>query len=143
MRLRRSKLDKPGYGRRRSGKGFSYLDADGAPVKDADTLTRIKDLVIPPAWQDVWISPDPRGHIQATGVDAAGRKQYVYHPTWRTTQDEAKFDHALEIAERLVVSVRTVEAHLSHVYSKFGITRRAELATALAPTAVPTLRSPA
>jgi DNA topoisomerase-1 len=101
VRLRRSKLDKPGYGRRRSGKGFRYLDPSGAAVSDAETLDRIKALVIPPAWQDVWISPDERGHIQATGIDAAGRKQYIYHPAWRTTRDEKKFEHALDVAERL------------------------------------------
>jgi DNA topoisomerase IB len=101
MRLRRSDLTKPGYGRRRAGKGFAYLDTDGGPLKDADAVERIKALVIPPAWKDVWISPDGRGHIQATGIDAAGRKQYLYHPAWRTARDEAKFDHALEIAEKL------------------------------------------
>jgi DNA topoisomerase-1 len=101
MRLRRSDLSKPGYGRRRAGKGFSYLDTDSSILKDAATIERIKALVIPPAWTDVWISPDERGHIQATGYDAAGRKQYLYHRVWRSTQDEAKFDHALEVAERL------------------------------------------
>jgi DNA topoisomerase-1 len=102
MRLRRSDLTKPGYGRRRSGKGFRYLDTDGTTtLRDEDAVTRIKELVIPPAWTDVWISTDPRGHIQATGHDAAGRKQYLYHPAWRTARDEEKFDHALEIAERL------------------------------------------
>ncbi|MEV4351669.1 DNA topoisomerase IB [Actinoplanes sp. NPDC049596] len=101
MRLRRSDLSKPGYGRRRAGKGFTYLDRDGAVLKDDDDLARIKALVIPPAWKDVWISPDPRGHIQATGFDAAGRKQYRYHDEWRTARDEKKFDHALEVAGRL------------------------------------------
>jgi len=101
MRLRRSVLTKPGYGRRRSGKGFAYLDRDGKPLTDAGEVERIKALVIPPAWTDVWISPDPRGHIQATGVDAAGRKQYLYHPEWRTARDEKKFDHALEVAGKL------------------------------------------
>ena len=101
MKLRRSVLTKPGLGRRRSGKGFRYLDRDGEPLTDPDTIERITALVVPPAWTDVWISPDPRGHIQATGVDAAGRKQYLYHPVWREEQDRAKFDHALEVAERL------------------------------------------
>ncbi|MET0415073.1 MAG: DNA topoisomerase IB [Actinoplanes sp.] len=101
MRLRRSDLSKPGHTRRRSGKGFSYRDADGAAITDAQTLERIKALVIPPAWQDVWISPDPRGHIQATGTDAAGRKQYRYHDEWRTARDEKKFEHALDVAESL------------------------------------------
>ena len=101
MRLRRSDLTKPGYGRRRAGKGFAYLDTEGGPLKDAEAVERIKALVIPPAWTDVWISPDERGHIQATGYDAAGRKQYLYHPVWRTTRDEEKFEHALEVAEKL------------------------------------------
>ena len=101
MRLRRSDLTKPGYTRRRRGKGFSYLDLDGTVLKDAATIERIRALVIPPAWQDVWISTDERGHIQATGVDAAGRTQYLYHPVWRTTRDEAKFDHALQVAAGL------------------------------------------
>ena len=102
MRLRRSELTRPGYGRRRAGKGFRYLDTDGrTTLRDDEAVTRIKELVIPPAWTEVWISTDPRGHIQATGQDAAGRKQYLYHPAWRTARDEKKFDHALEIAERL------------------------------------------
>ncbi|MCO8271259.1 DNA topoisomerase IB [Actinoplanes sp. TRM 88003] len=101
MRLRRSDLDRPGYTRRRAGKGFTYRDTDGSALADADEVERVKQLVLPPAWQDVWISPDPRGHIQATGIDAAGRKQYRYHDEWRTARDEAKFDHALEVAERL------------------------------------------
>jgi DNA topoisomerase IB len=101
MRLRRSDLSKPGFTRRRCGTGFSYLDLDGNVIKDAEIVERIRALVIPPAWQDVWISTDPLGHIQATGHDAAGRKQYLYHRVWRSTQDEAKFDHALEVAERL------------------------------------------
>jgi DNA topoisomerase-1 len=101
MRLRRSDLTRPGYGRRRAGTGFTYLDTDGSTLKDPEVIERIKALVIPPAWTDVWISPDPRGHIQATGYDAAGRKQYLYHRVWRTTRDEQKFDHALEVAEKL------------------------------------------
>jgi DNA topoisomerase IB len=101
MRLRRSDLRKPGYTRRRAGKGFSYRDVDGSPLHDPEALERIRALVIPPAWRDVWICTDPRGHIQATGVDAAGRKQYLYHRVWRSTRDEAKFDHALEVAEKL------------------------------------------
>jgi DNA topoisomerase-1 len=110
MRLRRSDLSKPGFTRRPAGRGFSYRDTDGRVIKDAETVARIKALVIPPAWADVWISTDPRGHIQATGVDAAGRKQYLYHPDWRTSRDAAKFDHALEVAERLP----EVRARLDH-----------------------------
>ncbi|MEV4656219.1 DNA topoisomerase IB [Micromonospora sp. NPDC049301] len=103
MRLRRSDPGRPGYGRRRRGRGWHFVDPTGAPVRDPDQLARLRELVIPPAWQDVWISPYPNGHIQATGIDAAGRKQYLYHPLWREKQDEAKFDHMLEVARRLPV----------------------------------------
>ncbi|MEU4337419.1 DNA topoisomerase IB, partial [Micromonospora lupini] len=91
----------PGYGRRRRGKGWTFVDPSGAVVRDPATLARLRELVIPPAWQDVWIAPHANGHIQATGIDAAGRKQYVYHPVWREKQDAAKFDHMLEVARRL------------------------------------------
>jgi DNA topoisomerase IB len=101
MRLRRADPGRPGYTRRRRGKGFSYVDEKGEPVTDPDVLARIRALAIPPAWQDVWICPDPRGHIQATGVDAAGRRQYRYHDVWRVKRDAAKFDHVLDIARRL------------------------------------------
>ncbi|MCG5440183.1 DNA topoisomerase IB [Micromonospora sp. NPDC007208] len=101
MRLRRSDPGRPGYGRRRRGRGWLFVDPSGAPVRDPDVLARLRELVIPPAWQDVWIAPHPNGHIQAIGIDAAGRKQYVYHPRWREKQDEAKFDHMLEVARRL------------------------------------------
>ena len=124
MRLRRSDLGRPGLGRRRAGSGFSYLDADGAVVRDPATVERLKGLVIPPAWTDVWISPDPRGHIQATGIDAAGRKQYLYHPAWREQQDRAKFDKALEVAERLP----EVRARLCHDLTVRGLTRPRVLA---------------
>ncbi|HEX8347325.1 MAG TPA: DNA topoisomerase IB [Actinoplanes sp.] len=101
MRLRRSDLSRPGYTRRRRGRGVTYYDPQGQPVRDPATLARLSGLVIPPAWRKVWISPDEKGHIQAVGIDAAGRKQYLYHPVWRAKRDEAKFDHALEVAERL------------------------------------------
>ncbi|MEV6848028.1 DNA topoisomerase IB [Actinoplanes sp. NPDC051411] len=101
MRLRRSNPGRAGFGRRRSGSGFRYVDEHGKPLHDSDAVARIKALVIPPAWEDVWISPDPRGHIQAIGRDAAGRKQYLYHQAWRTRQDSKKFDHALEVATNL------------------------------------------
>jgi DNA topoisomerase IB len=101
MRLRRADLTAPGYGRRRRGRGVSYLDTDGRPITDPAELDRLRGLAIPPAWRDVWIAPHPRTHIQATGVDAAGRKQYLYHPHWRAKRDEAKFDHVLEVARRL------------------------------------------
>jgi DNA topoisomerase-1 len=101
VRLRRSDLNAPGLGRRRSGRGFRYVDAEGEPVKDRATLDRIKALVLPPAWQDVWICPHPRGHIQATGIDAAGRRQYRYHDAWREARDAAKFDRVLDVARGL------------------------------------------
>ncbi|MEU5938087.1 DNA topoisomerase IB [Micromonospora sp. NPDC047548] len=103
MRLRRSDPGRAGYGRRRAGRGWVFLDARGEPVRDRAELAWLRELVIPPAWQGVWISPYPNGHIQATGVDAAGRKQYLYHPQWRRKRDEAKFDHVLEVAHRLPV----------------------------------------
>jgi DNA topoisomerase I len=91
----------PGISRVRASGGFGYLDASGAPVTDAETLQRIKSLVIPPAWKSVWISPDPLGHIQATGVDSRGRTQYRYHPLWREQRDAQKFEHMLRFADAL------------------------------------------
>jgi DNA topoisomerase IB len=100
-RLRRSNLDAPGYARRRCGKGFVYRDEQGERITDAETIARIAALVIPPAWKDVWISPDPFGHIQATGIDARGRKQYLYHPRWRERRDQQKFDDMITFARSL------------------------------------------
>jgi DNA topoisomerase-1 len=85
--------DDPGIKREPRGSGFRYLDAGGAAIRDAATLERIRSLVIPPAWREVWICPHPSGHIQATGRDDRGRKQYIYHPRWRQVRDEAKFSH--------------------------------------------------
>ena len=92
--------DDPGYRRVRSGNGFRYLDdkGDAAPPSDRE---RIHGLVIPPAWEDVWIAVDPHAHIQATGVDDAGRRQYLYHPRWRERRDRRKFSRALELAAAL------------------------------------------
>ncbi|WP_165068348.1 DNA topoisomerase IB [Paludisphaera rhizosphaerae] len=83
--------EKPGIARKRSGKAFRYFDAEGKPVRDDETLARIKSLAIPPAWVDVWICSSDRGHIQATGRDEKGRKQYRYHPRWREVRDDAKY----------------------------------------------------
>jgi DNA topoisomerase I len=91
----------PGISRRRVGKGFSYRLERGGPVKDAATLKRIRSLAIPPAWTQVWICPHPDGHIQATGRDQKGRKQYHYHPRWREVRDTAKYGHMLEFARAL------------------------------------------
>jgi DNA topoisomerase I len=100
-RLRRVDCSGPGIRRRRHGRGFRYLDEDGAPVDDIEVMGRIHELAIPPAWEDVWICPYPGGHIQATGVDAAGRKQYLYHPRWRERRDMEKFDDMVVFARRL------------------------------------------
>ena len=99
-RLRRSSPDGPGWTRRRSGKGFVYLDQDGARLSGED-VERVKGLVIPPAWQDVWICPWPNGHLQAVGTDDAGRRQYLYHPHWRTQRDAAKHARVLEFGRVL------------------------------------------
>jgi DNA topoisomerase I len=111
-RLRRSNCAGPGIARRRRGRGFAYFDVDGNRVTDPETLQRINDLVLPPAWQDVWICPLPNGHIQATGTDAAGRKQYRYHDQWRIKRDRAKHDKVLELAELLPETRRRVAEHL-------------------------------
>ena len=93
-RLRTVSTNSRGWTRRRSGKGFVYLDDNGVRLT-GEHVARIKDLVIPPAWNDVWICPLPNGHIQAVGYDEAGRKQYLYHPDWRTRRDKMKFDRVL------------------------------------------------
>jgi DNA topoisomerase-1 len=100
-RLRRADCSGPGLARRRRGRGFVYLDADGRKIEDPELLQRIHELVIPPAWEDVWICPYPGGHIQATGTDAAGRKQYLYHPRWRARRDQEKFDDMVAFARLL------------------------------------------
>ena len=91
----------PGIRRRRAGKGFSYIGPDGERVTDEGRLDGIRALAIPPAWNDVWISPVRRGHLQATGRDARGRKQYRYHPRWRAVRDEAKYGRLVEFARAL------------------------------------------
>ena len=96
----------PGFTRRRRGRGFSYHDASGAVITDHAEIARLKALVIPPAWQDVWISPDPLGHIQARGTDAAGRRQYRYHEEWRRARDVVKHDRVLALGERRATAVR-------------------------------------
>jgi DNA topoisomerase-1 len=100
-RLRRSDSSRPGLRRQRRGRGFAYLDPAGRPLKDPETLDRIRRLAIPPAWSDVWICPDPQGHLQALGTDSAGRRQYLYHPRWRERRDHAKFEHMLEFGMAL------------------------------------------
>src|SRR5437588_6594804 len=90
-----------GIRRRRSGKGFIYLWPAGRRVMDAGVLARIRTLAIPPAWNDVWICPDSLGHVQATGRDAAGRKQYRYHEAWRKVRDATKFDRSIAFGRDL------------------------------------------
>lgn len=99
--------DDPGLRRVRAGSGFRYVTADGVAASD-DERKRISQLVIPPAWQDVWISSEPFGHIQAVGTDAAGRRQYLYHPAWRTRRDRGKFTRALALADALPHARRRV-----------------------------------
>ncbi len=91
----------PGMQRRRAGKGFSYADEDGVRIDDTEVVERIRSLAIPPAWNDVWICSDPDGHIQATGLDVKGRRQYRYHDEWRAARDRAKHDRILRFAQRL------------------------------------------
>jgi DNA topoisomerase IB len=100
MRLRTVSPSDPGWSRRRAGRGFVYLDENGDRLGRED-VERIRALVIPPAWQDVWISPAPNGHIQAVGTDAAGRRQYIYHEAWRRRRDAEKFDRVLVMAKAL------------------------------------------
>ncbi|AJF63707.1 DNA topoisomerase IB [Streptomyces vietnamensis] len=100
MRLRTSDPDRPGWRRVRHGRGFRYLDADGAPLGPEDRA-RVVALVIPPAWRDVWVCPWPNGHIQAVGTDAAGRRQYLYHEEFRRRQEEAKHAHVRQVARSL------------------------------------------
>jgi DNA topoisomerase IB len=116
----------PGYRRRRAGRGFAYYDADGALIRD-DRLDRIRGLAIPPAWRDVWICPWPNGHIQATGVDAAGRRQYLYHDQWRARRDAEKHERVLQIARQLPDVRDAVKAALR----TRGLNRDRVLATAI------------
>jgi DNA topoisomerase I len=100
-RLRRVDCAGPGITRRRRGRGFEYLDEGGERITDDEVIARIRELAIPPAWEEVWICSDPLGHVQATGLDARGRKQYRYHDLWRERRDREKFDSMVEFARRL------------------------------------------
>jgi DNA topoisomerase IB len=100
-RLRRADSSAPGLSRRGRGRGFEYVDEAGRRVTDPATLERIRALVIPPAWADVWVCPDPNGHLQAVGTDAAGRRQYLYHPAWRHRRDLEKFERMVSFAHDL------------------------------------------
>ncbi|MFJ9389591.1 DNA topoisomerase IB [Nocardioides sp. NPDC101246] len=96
VRLRRVSTEEPGWTRRRAGRGFVYLDDSGDRLPE-DATERIRALAIPPAWEDVWICPRENGHLQAVGTDAAGRRQYLYHPDWRAKRDQQKFERVLEL----------------------------------------------
>jgi DNA topoisomerase-1 len=126
-RLRRADCSAAGIRRRRRGKGFEYIDQDGSRLTDEETLARIRDLAIPPAWEDVWICPFPNGHIQATGVDARGRKQYRYHDKWRERRDQQKFDEMIEFAQALPRMRKRLDEDLA----ADGITRERVLACAV------------
>ena len=113
-----------GFARRRRGKSFTYLQPSGAALRDGPTLTRIRALAIPPAWKDVWICPSPNGHLQATGRDARGRKQYRYHPRWREAQDQQKYERIIVFAKALPKIRRAVARDLR----KRGLPREKVLA---------------
>ena len=111
-RLRRADCSGSGFTRRRRGRGFEYLDENGERIEEPEVLERIRELVIPPAWKDVWICPYPMGHIQAVGTDAAGRRQYVYHSQWRLRRDQEKFDEMIDFARKLPHLRRVTAKHL-------------------------------
>jgi DNA topoisomerase IB len=100
-RLKRADCSGPGIRRRKRGKGFVYVDDEGRQITEPSVIQRIQELAIPPAWEDVWVCPYPMGHIQATGVDAAGRKQYRYHDKWRERRDAEKFEEMIDFARSL------------------------------------------
>jgi DNA topoisomerase I len=117
--------ERPGYTRKVKGKDFEYFDTEGKPIRNEQRLLRIKRLAIPPAWTEVWICPSPNGHIQATGRDARGRKQYRYHERWREVRDENKFDRLAQFAKGLPNIRRRVAQDLKLA----GLPRRKVLAT--------------
>jgi DNA topoisomerase I len=126
-RLRRADCAEPGIVRRRRGRGFSFEDPAGEAITDEETLDRIRALAIPPAWKEVWICPDPFGHIQATGYDEAGRKQYLYHERWQQRQAERKFELVRQFALKLPKLRRAVTADLR----RQGMPRERALACAI------------
>jgi DNA topoisomerase-1 len=123
--LRYTSDDRPGIRRVKRRAGFGYIGIDGKPLADQAELARIRTLAIPPAYRDVWISPDPRGHLQATGRDARGRKQYRYHPRWREVRDETKFDRMVAFAKALPA----IRAALTRDLARPGLPREKVLAT--------------
>lgn len=125
--LKRVRCTSPGISRRRQGRGFTYVHPNGQPVRDEATRARIRSLAVPPAWEDVWICPDDRGHLQAVGTDAAGRRQYLYHEDWRVRRDRQKFDRVLRLARRLPAMRRTCDRDIA----SRGLTRERVLAGAV------------
>src|SRR6266571_7269981 len=115
---------RPGIRRKRSGRGLAYLAPDGRRVEDPATLARIGSLAVPPAWTDVWICPDPRGHLQATGRDARGRKQYRYHPKWREVRDENKYHRLIAFG----LSLPTIRERVDRDLARPGLPREKVLA---------------
>ena len=126
-RLRRSDCSGPGISRRRRGKGFEYRDDEGNQITDPEDLVRIRELGIPPAWEDVWICSITNGHGQATGVDVKGRRQYRYHDAWRVQRDLAKHDRVLDFAGRLPAARERMRDDLTTE----GLTRTRVLAARL------------
>ncbi|WP_369142579.1 DNA topoisomerase IB [Streptomyces sp. R44] len=126
MRLRTSDPDRPGWRRVRHGRGFRYLDADGAPLGTEDRA-RVVALVIPPAWRDVWVCPWPNGHIQAVGTDAAGRRQYLYHEDFRRRQEAAKHEHVRQVA----CSLPRLRRAVAHDLDRRGLCRERVIACAV------------
>jgi DNA topoisomerase-1 len=124
-RLRYVVDTRPGIRRVRSGKSFRYLDANGRPIRDLEELYRLRKLAIPPAWKDVWICPDPHGHLLATGRDARGRKQYRYHPRWREVRDETKYDRMIAFGHALP----RIRAQVARDLTRPGLPREKVLAT--------------
>jgi DNA topoisomerase-1 len=116
--------DRPGIRRRRQGSGFSYLDPEGRPLRDRQERRRIESLAVPPAWTDVWICPLANGHLQATGRDARGRKQYRYHPDWRAVRDETKFGRMIAFGEALPA----LRARVASDLARTGLPREKVLA---------------
>ena len=116
---------RPGITRKFQGRGFTYYDTAGRRIGDKATLNRLRSLAIPPAWQNVWICPHANGHLQATGTDARGRKQYKYHPTWRCVRDEAKFERLLAFGEVLP----KIRARVERDLRKPKLTREKVIAT--------------
>ncbi len=125
--LRRSDLSTAGIRRRRCGRGFRYLGPDAVAITDPRTLARIRSLVIPPAWENVWICADPRGHIQAIGTDVAGRRQYRYHDQWREQRDRDKHDRVREFG----VCLPRIREVIGHHLDSRGLTRDRVLAAAM------------